>query len=347
MQRILLATAALTLVAADRDALVAELNQWNKAFGPSYLPTGVDAANTEDLLVRLQAAKDAIAAVSKEQPTATFGIGPFSLYSAKEFQNYLRRSFAPGAALLQDAPRVEDRGVGGANGTLDWSATSCMNPVKDQGKCSSAWVFSTTASVEAAHCIVTGSLLNVSEQDVVSCDRDQLDEGCRGGLEFTAMDWIGKNGICLAKDYPYTSGSDGTNGVCQTTCKKQMLAVEGHAWATGELKLETALLKQPITAAVIAANDAWQHYTSGVVTSCPGNTLDHSVLVVGYGAENGVDYFKVRSSWGAAWGDKGYIKLQRGVGGKGMCNVAEFPIYPKLKGTPMPTTAPVPTKPAC
>ncbi|EQC30874.1 hypothetical protein SDRG_11355, partial [Saprolegnia diclina VS20] len=62
---------------------------------------------------------------------------------------------------------------------------------------------------------------------------------------------------------------------------------------------------------------------------------------------NGKDYFKLRSSWGAAWGDKGYIKLQRGVGGDGLCNVAEFPVYPKLKGAPMPTTAPVPTKPAC
>ncbi|OQR80875.1 cysteine protease family C01A [Achlya hypogyna] len=356
MQRIALATTLLASSIAADDTLLGQLNQWNKDFGPAYLPKGVDPSNTNDLLARLQAAKTAIAAVSKSQPQATFALGPFAMYSPKEFRDYILRSYSRGSEL-SGAPEeaTVDRGIGAANGTVDWSATKCMPPVGEQGKCSSSWVFATTAAVETAHCIVTGTPIDVSEQDIVSCDRDELDEGCRGGIEYTAIDWISKNGICLAKDYPYTSGADGKNSVCQTTCAKQQLAVDGHAWATGEPKLEAALAKQPVASMVEASNDIWQHYASGIITSCPGSPSDHSVLVVGYGTDKTTNFFKVRNSWGVKWGEQGYARVRRGVGGNGMCQIAELPVYPKMKGTPTPTTSPAPTtapvpttsKPSC
>ncbi|OQR83453.1 cysteine protease family C01A, partial [Thraustotheca clavata] len=151
-----------------------------------------------------------------------------------------------------------------------------------------------------------------------------------------------KNGICLGKDYPYTSGKAGLNGECQSTCKKQKLAIDKYSWAVGEDKLEKALNTQPVIASVEAGNYAWMFYKSGVVMACPGNDYDHSALVVGYGSEIGVNFFKLRNSWGLNWGDKGYIKLLRGVGDIGTCRVAEYPLYPKIVGTPAPTT-----KPAC
>ncbi|ETV90502.1 hypothetical protein H310_14742 [Aphanomyces invadans] len=66
-----------------------------------------------------------------------------------------------------------------------------------------------------------------------------------------------------------------------------------------------------------------------MVTQCPGAPSDHAVIAVGYGTSSS-DYFKIKNSWGAQWGDNGYIYLQRGVGGKGMCNVAESVSYPEL-----------------
>ena len=65
--------------------------------------------------------------------------------------------------------------------------------------------------------------------------------------------------------------------------------------------------------------------------SCPddGETVDHAVVVVGYGndAVSGKDYWIVRNSWGAGWGESGYIRMKKGVN---MCNIAMAPAYPAV-----------------
>ena len=62
--------------------------------------------------------------------------------------------------------------------------------------------------------------------------------------------------------------------------------------------------------------------------------MDHGVLIVGYGTLNGVDYWKVKNSWGATWGDKGYILLQRNVkSASGQCGLAIQPSYPVMSTT--------------
>ena len=54
--------------------------------------------------------------------------------------------------------------------------------------------------------------------------------------------------------------------------------------------------------------------------SCGTNT-DHAITAVGYGTENGEEYYLVRNSWGASWGDKGYIKIAAVDGGPGICGI--------------------------
>jgi len=66
----------------------------------------------------------------------------------------------------------------------------------------------------------------------------------------------------------------------------------------------------PVSIAVEADKAAFQYYSSGVLDSLScGQKLDHGVLAVGYGTEDGQGYFLVKNSWGPMWGDQGYLKI--------------------------------------
>ena len=99
-----------------------------------------------------------------------------------------------------------------------------------------------------------------------------------------------------------------------------------------ETALMTAIAQQPISIAVEADQSSFQSYSSGVMTQACGTNLDHGVLAVGYGTMGGEDYYQVKNSWGADWGNKGYIYLGRSAtkfnGAKGQCGIQMDPSYP-------------------
>merc|ERR1711918_260043 len=90
-------------------------------------------------------------------------------------------------------------------------------------------------------------------------------------------------------------------------------------------QLKAAVAKGPVSVAIEADKMAFQGYTGGVITgsSC-GTKLDHGVLAVGYGTEDGEDYFLVKNSWGASWGESGYVK----IGQDDVCGILDQPSYP-------------------
>mmetsp|Transcript_6458 Transcript_6458/g.4583 ORF Transcript_6458/g.4583 Transcript_6458/m.4583 type:complete len:97 (-) Transcript_6458:121-411(-) len=95
--------------------------------------------------------------------------------------------------------------------------------------------------------------------------------------------------------------------------------------------MKDALQQQPLSISIEADQNVFQYYSSGVLnsTAC-GTSLDHAVLAVGYGVENGTEFWLVKNSWGTSWGEDGYVKFAI-VDGEGICGCQEYPLYPNVQ----------------
>lgn len=208
---------------------------------------------------------------------------------------------------------------------LDWVTKGGVTPVKNQGMCGSCWAFSATGAIEGAAYVASGKLVSVSEQQLVDCD-DNGDMGCNGGLMDHAFQWIEQNnGICAESDYEYKA----KQGVCKKC--SPIVKVTGYQDVdpNDEQQLKAAVSQQPVSVAIEADQKEFQFYKSGVFDKKCGTQLDHGVLAVGYGEENGAKFWKVKNSWGDKWGENGYIRLSREAGSPhGQCGIAMVPSYP-------------------
>ncbi|XP_070037337.1 cysteine proteinase 3 [Nicotiana tomentosiformis] len=212
--------------------------------------------------------------------------------------------------------------------TKDWREDGIVSPVKNQGKCGSCWTFSTTGALEAAYSQAFGKGISLSEQQLVDCAGAFNNFGCNGGLPSQAFEYIKSNGgLDTEEAYPYT----GKNGLCKFSSEnvgvKVIDSVNITLGAEDELKYAVALVR-PVSIAFEVIK-GFKQYKSGVYSSTEcGNTpmdVNHAVLAVGYGVENGVPYWLIKNSWGADWGDDGYFKMEMG---KNMCGIATCASYP-------------------
>jgi C1A family cysteine protease len=213
---------------------------------------------------------------------------------------------------------------------VDWTTKGAVTPVKNQGQCGSCWAFSTTGSTEGRYEIAKGQLISLSEQQLVDCGAAEGSHGCEGGLmDFGFQYIIDNGGLCTEQAYPYEARDDSCRaGSCTPAVK---ISSFQDVAQMNEDALKTAVADGPVSVAIEADQSCFQFYSGGVMTdSGCGTQLDHGVLVVGYGTDNGQDYWKVKNSWGASWGEAGYIRLGRGSGsGKaGECGIASQPSYP-------------------
>jgi C1A family cysteine protease len=141
-----------------------------------------------------------------------------------------------------------------------------------------------------------------------------------------AFEYVEENPLMTEKEYPYTAHSSKFS-----KCKYEKSKGVGHVKGFNDVKennkeqLMAALKNGPVSVAIEADKSVFQSYRSGVITSrkC-GTKLDHGVLAVGYGTEDGEEYFLVKNSWGASWGEKGYVK----IGTKDVCGILKQPSYP-------------------
>jgi len=135
---------------------------------------------------------------------------------------------------------------------------------------------------------------------------------------------ITNQGITTEAAYPYTA-ADGTCNTAVTAAAT--LSSFQDVTAGSETALLAAVNIGPVSVAIEADQQCFQFYSGGVLSdpSC-GMQLDHGVLVVGYGTDPSAgNYWIVKNSWGASWGEAGYIRLIRG---QNECGIAQEPSYP-------------------
>jgi len=332
MYRFLLLAAALCAAASafpaeqpmDMDMGVTGLwNAFKIDFNKVYSP--------EEEAHRLVAFKDNVETIyrhnAEQAPTQgwTMGINEYSDMSSEEFS--AMQGFRAGDKPQGELVHLNETDV---PATVDWTTKGAVNPIKNQGQCGSCWAFGTVASVEGINAIKNKKLVSLSEQQLVNCDVDGGDLGCKGGLPDNAFKYVESTGLTTESNYPYTSGgifassSRTLLGGKGKTCDKSkltgdLLKITGFKDVKGETQLAAAVAQQPV--AVGIDGKSIQHYKSGIFTgSCTGQ-IDHAVTVVGYGA----GYWKVRNSWGTSFGEAGYIRITRGSDACSIANMASYP----------------------
>jgi C1A family cysteine protease len=138
------------------------------------------------------------------------------------------------------------------------------------------------------------------------------------------------NGIELESDYAYT----GTQGTCAYSSSKVAFTNTGNIQVpeNNATLLKHAVNLQPISVAIEADQQAFQLYSSGIISSNCGTNLDHAVLIVGYGTSDGTDYWIVKNQWGTSWGQAGYVQIASGSqnSGAGVCGINSQPAFPTL-----------------
>ena len=259
----------------------------------------------------------------------TLGLNEFADIDAAEFartfNGYNELLRKPRSNMTRDVyvPRVTD-----CPSSEDWRTKGMVTPVKNQGQCGSCWAFSTTGSLEGQHMKKTGKLVSLSEQQLVDCSTAEGNHGCQGGLMDQGFTYIQKNkGDDTESFYPYK----GENGKCHDN------PADVGATCTGFKDIPTKNcgdLQQaicdigPISVAMDASHMSFQLYRSGIYDPflCSATKLDHGVLAVGYGQENGKNYFLVKNSWGTTWGAEGYFKIIDRNDKCGICTSASYPL---------------------
>jgi len=264
-----------------------------------------------------------------------FTVNKFALLSNEEFRAiYLNARMPADWTPSKDstfAPIATKAEIGGLPNTYDWRTVTppVVTPVKNQGQCGSCYTFSTTGNMEGVWALAGNPLVSLSEQNLMDCDHTCIDGvcdgGCDGGLMANAFTWIVKNGGLESEaDYPY----QGVNGKCQFDKSKIVASITNFTFITKTAPQMQAFLFKNGPISIAADATMWQYYYSGVWYFYCGTSLDHGILIVGWGTETDMfgqtmPYWIVKNSWGKDWGVNGYILIERG---NDECGLQKYPI---------------------
>ena len=264
----------------------------------------------------------------------TLGINQFSDLTPEEFKAlYINSGYKPSVSVgavvgSYGCKTYTSASSSSTPASLDWRQKNAVTSVKDQGQCGSCWTFSSTGASEGAWAIATGKLIDLSEQQLVDCATGVSygSHGCNGGQMEGADKYLIANGQCSLASYPYTAKDD----KCKTCSPVARFSSCSDVKPNDQISLLNAVAMGPVSVAIEADTRYFQSYTGGILdASTCGTTLDHGVLVVGYGIDNGKKYWNVKNSWSSTWGEQGYVRILRSdsTNDAGICGIAMDPSF--------------------
>ncbi|KAL5266236.1 hypothetical protein ACHWQZ_G003601 [Mnemiopsis leidyi] len=256
-------------------------------------------------------------------------LNQFSDLTAQERKSYL------GLRNMTDSfsPKTKPARQGlQAASSVDWRDSGAVTDVKNQGIA----ILPQESAVPATFSLLQG-LLKVPTKSQLESSSLSLSRNSHRRSKHLSSDadyqYVAKDGKC---------NKGATNSLTEGFIKKY---VEVDA---GDDNLASAIAISPVSVAMIFEGDAF-HYKSGVYDglkdcSCEFDPVNHALVAVGFTQ----DTFIIKNSWGASWGDKGYMTISRGLN---TCRVSDYVYYPVVRASDEPTNEPptyVPTpNPSC
>ena len=215
---------------------------------------------------------------------------------------YLGMGNMKGVKYVSDAMRAEALPV-----SYDARKVEGLLPtIKDQGSCGSCWAFGMVKSLEVSEAKFNANIgLNLSEQEMVSCNRDAA--GCAGGYMSSAR-YLVEHGITSETLFPYTARNSGCRQQQVVSIAKEFILLGASNRSPSIEEMKTAILHQGAIFVTVHAGSGWDG-SGGRVTGCGRWQTNHIVNLVGW-TDDG-DWI-MANSWGKDWGDNGYALVKFG-----------------------------------
>ncbi|MHC1742948.1 MAG: C1 family peptidase [Syntrophobacteraceae bacterium] len=234
--------------------------------------------------------------------------------------------------------------------SFDWRAQDGTTPIKNQGGCGSCWAFGTAAPLESQIKLQCGTTVDLSEQYLVSCNRSGW--SCSGGWWAHDYHWDeapvndSQSGAVLESDFSYRASNAACGGPYNHPYRLTKWSyVAGGPHPTVQAIKQAIFMYGPVAAAVYVG-PKFQAYSSGIFNVNESGTVNHAIALVGWNDDLGPDngYWILRNSWGAGWGESGYMRIRYGMSQVGYtANYVEFSCAdPAPNPDPAPVTNPRP-----
>lgn len=202
-------------------------------------------------------------------------------------------------------------------------------------QCGSCWAFASTGALADRYKIA----LRNEHPDIVLSVQSLLDCGsdagsCNGGNALAAYEYIfDSGGITDSTCLPY-KGVDNSNWaevsctdrICQKcdrfgTCSytpqaslQTLYKLDSYGWVEGVNDMKAELINGPIACLMYAHSEDFESYTGGIISDeTEYDGITHVVVVTGWGvSDDGIEYWRVKNSFGTEWGENGFYRVEVG-----------------------------------